>query len=129
MLVKYNNYYTNFNLNNDSVAVDCKVNTKRLYDDIGKKMKYGYRIILNVIVEHQSGNLNVVYKEEVITDVSDNENDELESHIDELIRNGNRDDNKRQLIKKGHMIVDHMVKEWKKDKHQVMDLNAFLGEE
>lgn len=129
MLIKYNDYYANFNLNNDSVVVDCKVRTKKLFDDIRKEMKYGYQIILNVIVEHQSGNLNVVYKEEVITDVSDNENDELESHIDEIIRDGNRGEIKRQLIKKGHMIVDHMVKEWKKDKHQVMDLNAFLGEE
>lgn len=129
MLVKYNDYYANFNLNNDSVAVDCKVNTKRLYDDIRKEMKYGYRIILNVIVEHQSGNLNVVYKEEVITDVSDNENYELESHLDELIRDGNRTEIKKHLKEKGHMIVDHMVKEWKKDVHQVMDLNAFLGEE
>lgn len=129
MLIKYNGYYANFNLNNDSVVVDCKVRTKKLFDDIRKEMKYGYQIILNVIVENQSGNLNVVYKEEVITDVSDNENDELESYIDENIRDGNRGEIKRQLIKKGHMIVDHMVKEWKKDKHQVMDLNAFLGEE
>ncbi len=129
MLIKYNDYYANFNLNNDSVAVDCKVKTKRLFDDIRKEMKYGYQIILNVIVEHQSGNLNVVYKEEVITDVSDNEDYKVESHLDELVRDCNRNEMKKQLAKKGHMIVDHMVKEWKKDVHQVMDLNAFLGEE
>ena len=95
MLVKYNDYYANFNLNNDSVAVDCKVNTKRLFDDIRKEMKYGYRIILNVIVEHQSGNLNVVYKEEVITDDSDKENDKPESHLDELVRDANRNEIKK----------------------------------
>lgn len=129
MLIKYNGYYANFNLNNDSVVVDCKVRTKKLFDDKLKEMKYGYQIILNVSVEHQSGNLNVVYKEEVITDVSDNENDKVESHLDELVRDAKRNEIKKQLTKKGHMIVDHMIKEWKKDVHQVMDLNAFLGEE
>jgi hypothetical protein len=129
MLIKYNGYYANFNLNNDSVVVDCKVRTKKLFDDKLKEMKYGYQIILNVSVEHQSGNLNVVYKEEVITDVSDNEDDKVESHLDELVRDANRNEIKKHLIKKGHMIVDHMIKEWKKDVHQVMDLNAFLGEE
>lgn len=126
MLIKYNGYYANFNLNNDSVVVECKVRTKKLFDDMRKEMKYGYQIILNVIVEHQSGNLNVVYKEEVITDVSDNENDKVESHLDELVRDANRNEIKKHLINKGHMIVDHMIKEWKKDVHQVMDLNAFL---
>ena len=129
MLVKYNNYYANFNLNNDSVAVDCKVEIERLNDDISKEIKYGYKIILNVNVEHQSGNLNTVYREEVLADVSDNENDELESHLDELVRDCKRNEIKKHLIKKGNMIVDHMVKEWKKDVYQVMDLNAFLGEE
>lgn len=120
MLVKYNNYYANFNLNNDSVVVNCKAEIKRLIDDISKEIKYSYRIILIVKVEHQSGNLNTVYREEVLADVSDNENDEL-------VRDCNRNEIKKQLIKKGHMIVDHMVKEWKKDVHQVMDLNAFLA--
>lgn len=127
MLVKYNNYYTNFNLNNDSVAVDCKARTNRLFDDKSKEIKYGYKIILNVIVEHQSGNLNIVYKEEALTDVSDNENDKPESHLDELVRKDNRQTTKKKLIEKGHMIVDHMVKEWKKDPQQVMNLNLFLG--
>ena len=106
-----------------------KLEQKKLFDDKLKEMKYGYQIILNVSVEHQSGNLNVVYKEEVITDVSDNENDKVESHLDELVRDAKRNEIKKQLAKKGHMIVDHMIKEWKKDVHQVMDLNAFLGEE
>lgn len=106
-----------------------KLEQKKLFDDIRKEMKYGYQIILNVNVEHQSGNLNVVYKEEVITDVSDNEDDKVESHLDELVRDANRNEIKKHLIKKGHMIVDHMVKEWKKDPQQVMDLNSFLGEE
>lgn len=30
MLIKYNGYYANFNLNNDSVVVDCKVRTKKI---------------------------------------------------------------------------------------------------
>lgn len=129
MLVKYNNYYTNFNLNNDSVVVNCKAEIKKLIDDINKEIKYSYRIILNVNVEHQSGNINTVYREEALADVSDNEDDKVESHLDELVRDYNRNEIKKQLIEKGHMIVDHMVKEWKKDVHQVMDLNAFLGEE
>lgn len=128
MLVKYKDQYTNFNLNYDSVTVDCKAKTKKLVDDIGKEIKYGYRLILNVIVEHQSGNLNIVYKEETLTDVSDNENDKHEDRLDELIREDNRYTIKKKLIEKGHMIVNHMVKEWKKDPQQIMDLNSFLEE-
>lgn len=119
MLIKYNDYYANFNLNNDSVVVDCKGKATSNY---GINIYHKYQFILNVIVEHQTGNLNTVYREEVETviTVSDNENDKP-------IREDDRCAIKKQLIEKGHMIVDHIVKEWKKDPEQIMDLNSFLG--
>ena len=70
-------------------------------------MNHEYEIILNVIVEHQSGNLNIVYKEKTLTDFTDD---------------------KKKLVEKGHRIVKHMIEEWKKDPEQIMELNSFLEE-
>lgn len=106
MLVKYNDVYTNFNLSNDTIAVDCKTKSTRLFNYSGK-VTHAYEIILNVIVEHQSGNLNIVYKEKTLTDFTDD---------------------KKKLVEKGHRIVNHMIEEWKKDPEQIMDLNSFLEE-
>jgi len=106
MLIKYNDVYTNFNLQNDSIAVDCKTKTHGPFNYAGK-VTHGYEIILNVIIEHQSGNLNVVYKEKALTDFTDD---------------------KKALIEKGHKIVNHMIEEWKKDSEQIMDLDSFLEE-
>ena len=106
MLVKYNDVYTNFNLSNDSIAVDCKTKSTRSFNYTGTVTR-GYEIILNVIVEHQSGNINIVYKEKTLTDFTDD---------------------KKKLVEKGHRIIKHMIEEWKKDPEQVMDLDSFLEE-